>query len=535
MNRTIILSLAILLMASCTPEKISNSTSSVLKAPSDIVVSQKDEHRLDVSWKDTNSSEKGYEIYLIFTNDVDHPVLKGSVEADVTNYLIEDEKIQPSKKYYVGVKAKATDEKYDSKMAKVLFETAAPPDPNAPKVSAFTAKGHNSCVVAEFEIINYKQVSEAGVCWSVDGEPNIKSDHQMSVIDADGKSMLVISNAILDYGKEYSFRPYLKYEKEYIYGESVKSSLGKELEAITLDWKNETVLGLPSSVKLYSYDGTLNGRNCKAWYAIADLSGGDVEFKVSIPDKATTIDDQYNQAGNCLVMVNGGYFYSGKNTGLAYVNGSASGSVTSVRGSLKSEDSEYNEMYVITRGIFGVDADGKASVYWTATSPDNTHFFYNRPLPTVKGEAKYGIVSASVPSTSVSWAPKYAQSAGPLLLINGKCPFDFESTPKGADYYYTNYEIIPYDIWGEDVIPDRTAAGYTADGKIVLFIVDGRIDSSRGANLVELAQIMKGLGCVGAVNFDGGGSTGMMAGGKHLNDLTGGNRPVVSTLGFYKK
>ena len=47
----------------------------------------------------------------------------------------------------------------------------------------------------------------------------------------------------------------------------------------------------------------------------------------------------------------------------------------------------------------------------------------------------------------------------------------------------------------------------TADGKIIIFVCDGRIKTSRGALITELAMIMKGLGCVSAVNFDGGGST----------------------------
>jgi exopolysaccharide biosynthesis protein len=99
----------------------------------------------------------------------------------------------------------------------------------------------------------------------------------------------------------------------------------------------------------------------------------------------------------------------------------------------------------------------------------------------------------------------------------------------------SNYEVLPYDIYGPSVTPDRTAVGYRADGKVILFICDGRISASDGATLVELAQIMKGLGCVGAVNFDGGGSTGMVVNGQHLNDQTGGNRAVVSTIGFFKK
>ena len=95
---------------------------------------------------------------------------------------------------------------------------------------------------------------------------------------------------------------------------------------------------------------------------------------------------------------------------------------------------------------------------------------------------------------------------------------------------------MPYDIFGVGVSPDRTAVGSTADGRIVLFVCDGRIESSRGATLTELAAIMKGLGCTDAVNFDGGGSTGMVINGKHLNDTTAeASRAVVSTAGFFKK
>ena len=292
---------------------------------------------------------------------------------------------------------------------------------------------------------------------------------------------------------------------------------------------------LTSSVEVYKYSGLMNGRKCNAWYAVADLSKGDVEFRTTVPSSAITIDDQFESSGKCLVMVNGGYFYNGKNTGLGCVDGVISGGVTAVRGSLKSGDSEYNEMYNVTRGVFGVDKNQKPAVYWTGADGSGKSHFFRRPLPTVKGEDKFAAVSASNPDVAVAWSPYYAQSAGPLLLMDGKCPFDFETTEKGDDFYLANYEVMPYDIYGTTVKPDRTAAGYTADGKVILFIVDGRIAESDGATLVELAQIMKGLGCVAAVNFDGGGSTGMVVGGRHLNDLTGGNRPVVSTLGFYKK
>ncbi len=54
----------------------------------------------------------------------------------------------------------------------------------------------------------------------------------------------------------------------------------------------------------------------------------------------------------------------------------------------------------------------------------------------------------------------------------------------------------------------RTAAGVTADGTVVLLVVDGRQPSiSNGASLADLAYIMASLGCIDAVNLDGGGSS----------------------------
>lgn len=526
------------LLSACAGKENGETVKTALVAPSEVTVSQVDDTTLEVKWKDNSTGEAGFNIYLILPNDIDNARLVGNAEADATSYVLKDESLEAGKSYYVGVRAFASESKYDSRMTKVLFSMAAPPDPNAPSISISEITSHDVCVAVTMKMANLDKNAVCGVCWNEEGGPTVASTHQdaapMNVGELD-KRKLVISNALLDYGKEYSFRAYVKAGKEVYYSEVAKCSLGKELAPIELEWKKEEFAGLPSSVEVYKYSGLMNGRKCNAWYAVADLSKGDVEFRTTVPSSAITIDEQFESSGKCLVMVNGGYFYNGKNTGLGCVDGVISGGVTAVRGSLKSGDSEYNEMYNVTRGVFGVDKNQKPAVYWTGADGSGKSHFFRRPLPTVKGEDKFAAVSVSNPDVAVAWSPYYAQSAGPLLLMDGKCPFDFETTEKGDDFYLSNYEVMPYDIYGTTMKPDRTAAGYTADGKVILFIVDGRIAESDGATLVELAQIMKGLGCVAAVNFDGGGSTGMVVGGRHLNDLTGGNRPVVSTLGFYKK
>lgn len=63
----------------------------------------------------------------------------------------------------------------------------------------------------------------------------------------------------------------------------------------------------------------------------------------------------------------------------------------------------------------------------------------------------------------------------------------------------------------------RTAIGYTKDNDLILITADGREGSSIGLTLVELANLMKSLGCTNAINLDGGGSTVMYVNGQIVN------------------
>lgn len=76
-----------------------------------------------------------------------------------------------------------------------------------------------------------------------------------------------------------------------------------------------------------------------------------------------------------------------------------------------------------------------------------------------------------------------------------------------------------YILSGGVVTPDlpagahpRTAIGFKENGDIVLYTIDGRQSGySYGVKLSTLAERMKELGCVEAINLDGGGSTSIVA------------------------
>ena len=58
----------------------------------------------------------------------------------------------------------------------------------------------------------------------------------------------------------------------------------------------------------------------------------------------------------------------------------------------------------------------------------------------------------------------------------------------------------------------RTAIGIDRDtGRLLLLVIDGRQSFSRGYTLVELARMLKQLGAEDALNFDGGGSSTLVA------------------------
>jgi exopolysaccharide biosynthesis protein len=78
----------------------------------------------------------------------------------------------------------------------------------------------------------------------------------------------------------------------------------------------------------------------------------------------------------------------------------------------------------------------------------------------------------------------------------------------------------------------RTAVGSTANGTILMVVVDGRRPGySVGMTLRQLARFMKGEGAVRAVNLDGGGSATMWVKGNVVNRPSdGGERSVTNAL-----
>ena len=112
----------------------------------------------------------------------------------------------------------------------------------------------------------------------------------------------------------------------------------------------------------------------------------------------------------------------------------------------------------------------------------------------------------------VGWLPNWSKYTnirdgmqfGPALVKDGK---NLISEDNGGG-------------WGPQ---PRTAIGQRADGVIIMIVIDGRVSSSDGCTLWEMAEMMIRYGAVTAGGCDGGSSVVMAYDGEILNDNSSAN------------
>lgn len=127
-------------------------------------------------------------------------------------------------------------------------------------------------------------------------------------------------------------------------------------------------------------------------------------------------------------------------------------------------------------------------------------------------------VTVTVKSSGFDWKQtRQVIGGGPALLQGGKYVDAWAQEGFKSEF-------------GEKRHP-RTAIGATKGGDVWLVVVDGRQDMSVGATVAETAAIMARLGCVEAMNLDGGGSSTLALSGLVLNRPSDGSeRPIANSV-----
>ncbi len=319
-----------------------------LKAPTDLeAVQQHESLTVTLSWKAESSQHKGFSLFVRDADDLTNIVKVGEVPPTSRSFNFET--LEKCKSYYLGVRAEAADPQNNSKIEYIIFYVADPAPKVVPKpVIQGEAKVYPNCLEFKytFENLDGQKKRDWGLCWSADGIPDIRNEHAHGpVIGNDAIPITqLIPNVTLEYGREYNVRAYLTVGSETYYSDRVvTASLGNEASNIYLDWKKQSYTGLHPDIEVYACNTTLNGRPFMAWYAIADVTKGNIEFRTQIPDGLKTVDAQFTS--DCQVLTNAAYFYNGRNLGFSSVRGNKAGNISAVRGSLRTGDSEYNVMY----------------------------------------------------------------------------------------------------------------------------------------------------------------------------------------------
>lgn len=285
---------------------------------------------------------------------------------------------------------------------------------------------------------------------------------------------------------------------------------------LPIDWSPIDSLNqrLPDGVAAFA--GVNDTLPLRAWYVRVTERNSAVETRVIVADDSSdnrrTATDIARRSGACVVL-NGGYFamraVPAYHAGLLAIDGAVLAPPTRT---VTRRDTSY----AVARAAIGFDGRGGMDIGWISERNGRLYEWPSLP-PHRPGRP------APAPDSAEwrEWPMRDALAAGPLLVTNGRMAIA------------TNGEVF----FGSSIpqVHPRSAIGYTRDGDLLLLVVDGRQEASRGVDLAELASLMLDLGAVEAMNLDGGGSSTLVVDGVRLN-LPGGlplERQVMSAVAVF--
>ena len=292
-----------------------------------------------------------------------------------------------------------------------------------------------------------------------------------------------------------------------------------------LNWQLRQDLSgaLPPSVQVYQTITPLpDGSPLRAFYTIINPADPNVEFKAVSGNGTSKTPLQYVQAETepAYVTINGGFFSGNANLSLVLEGGQV------LAPNLRSVSRLFNgaaTTYYPTRGAFGISATRTPDVAWVYTPAAATAtYFYPNPSPIADGQAPHPPPDATFPAGAAPWNVTSAIGGSPVLV------------EQGVKRITAAEELIDVNNAGRE---PRTGIGYTADGRVIMLVVEGRnLPVSGGVTLSELADLFLQLGAVEALNLDGGGSSAMVVNGANtIRPSDAGNQRPVPSVFMLKK
>ena len=283
-----------------------------------------------------------------------------------------------------------------------------------------------------------------------------------------------------------------------------------------ITWTNvsSNYASLPDGVKLFK--GERSSPALKVWYLDVNMKKANLGVRPYVSKSAggkegiTTFVPSYN----AIAGINGGYFDtqgSQSYSAVIYPDAVISKNIASVVRDSKT--------YYLTRSFFGIKDTREMSVDWIYHFGNNVIDIHTFTAPTPNQ------VGTPAPAPTITQGKSYYEllvgiGGGPTLVKNGTINITYDQEVFwGSGVGYSNQD-------------PRTAVGYTNENHVIMLVADGRQTLSSGLSLPELAQVMINLGCVEAMNLDGGGSSQMAVGNQLINLPEGGTfqRPIPNML-----
>lgn len=271
---------------------------------------------------------------------------------------------------------------------------------------------------------------------------------------------------------------------------------------------------MPASFHVYKSTDSLDGKPFIAFYSIAKLKNKAHRFETDTTTKRRLTPTQFYEKNNHpLLVVNASFFSfsTHQNLNLVIKQGEMVGyNIHTIP--MKGKDTlQYRHPL---GSALGISKKGKADIAWLLTD-SSTHYplalqfpvkpikdSFARPSNAYLQQQYLRLADTNELAGFKQWKMYTAVGGGPVLLQQGKI-------------HISNNEELKFAGKAIDDKHPRTAIGYTADGYLIIMVIQGRFPGkAEGATLTQTAALLKELGCIEAINLDGGGSSAMLINGK---------------------
>lgn len=271
-------------------------------------------------------------------------------------------------------------------------------------------------------------------------------------------------------------------------------------------WKNVDSLyqPLPKGIHVYKTTDATEGKPNIAYYVSADLHEKSLQFTTQTGNgKRLTPSQYYEQENQPLLVMNTTFFEFVHNRNLNVVIKEGSLRAYQVHSlPLKGKDTlTYRHVF---GSAIGISKKRRADVAWLFTDSAARYAYASQePIQPWKDSILQHSPQQMLQSGKFSkWKMETAVGGGPVLLQNGMINI-------------TNNEELKFAGKAINDKHPRSAMGYTADGLLIFLAIEGRFPGkAEGATLTQIAQMLQQIGCIEALNLDGGGSSCLLLNGK---------------------